>query len=130
MTQPGMEDRILSATQLAFLCHHTAAEAVRQMNRAGVAAGAYLSTRPAAAELSDLVRTHQIDLVVALGSLHGKSLRHVERVRLQGAALVQRHPEHGFEVYPPLAVDVTARGSHDRALGFSTWFRRFPTVVR
>jgi hypothetical protein len=119
------EDRILSAARLDFLCHHTAAEAVHEMNRTGAAAGAHLSTRPTAVELSDLVRTRHIDPVVALGSLHGKSLRHLERVRMHGAALVQRHPEHSFAVYPPLAIDMGA----DRGVDFSTWFRRFLTVA-
>lgn len=125
-----MEDRILSAAQLDSLCHHTAAKAIRDMNRAGVVAGAYLSTRPAAVELGDLVRARHIDLVLALGALHGKSRRHVERVRMHGAALVQRHPEHGLEVYSPYVVDAPAPEEADRGVDFSTWFRRFPTMVR
>jgi hypothetical protein len=123
-------DRILSAAQLESLSHRTAALAVSELGRAGVWAGAFLATRPAAEELSELVWTRHIDLVVAAESLRGKTLHNVERVRFHGAALVQGHPESGLMVHPPLITHAVHETSHDGANPFSTWFRRSPIAFR
>jgi hypothetical protein len=124
-------DRILSAARLESLCHRTAATAVSELSRAGVWAGAFLATRPAAEELSELVWTRHIDLVVAPGTLRGKTLRNVERVRWHGAALVQRHPDNGLAVHPPFTTHAAAHEtSHDSTNFFSSWFRRSPVAFR
>lgn len=124
-------DRILSAAQLESLCHRTAALAVGEVGRASVWAGAFLATHPAAEELSELVWTRHIDLVVAPASLRGKTLRNVERVRWHGAALVQEQPDNGVTVHPSIATNAVGHEtSRDGANPFSNWFRRTPVAFR
>ncbi len=85
----AVEPRILTSVQLQSLCHHGTAQAVLDLNQAGIAAAAYLAAHPAAEDLCDLVRACRVDLVIVQERLHGKTLRNVERVRTYGTTLTQ-----------------------------------------
>lgn len=125
-----VEDRILSAPQLRALCHHGAADAVSALQAAGISAGAFLASRPAAVELGELVAYRSIDLVLVPAALSGRTRRNAELVRRQGAALVEIGPDAGFTVHPPLSIE-RMRGATTAARGKwrASWQRRVPLAL-
>jgi hypothetical protein len=97
--------RLLSSPQLRLMGHHNVARALSEINRAGIAASAFLANRPGAGDLSDMVLRERIDLVVAIGPLHGKAARNVQSVRALGAALFKFDADGVSALYPARAVE-------------------------
>lgn len=103
--EAGIRPVLLSEPSIRRSGRTALANAVRDLERDGAQASAYLSTTRRCGDLRRLVAAEQIDLVICTTSLEGSRVRNVHIARQEGAHLLLCPPGGRPELHAPLGID-------------------------